>query len=807
MATRIQKRRDTAANWTAVNPVLAQGEEGLELDTNKEKIGNGTTAWNSLPYKTLGVTPSAIGAATAAQGAKADSAVQPAGLTKAAVSLGNVDNTSDVNKPVSTAQAAALAAHVAAADPHPGYLTAAEGNAAYATSAQGAKADSAVQPAGLTKAAVGLGNVDNTSDVNKPVSTAQAAALAVKADTTAVVAAVAAHEAAADPHPGYLTAAEGNAAYATAAQGTKADTAIQPGNPALSDSREWSADTISQAEAETGTATTRRAFSALRVFQSIASWWNGSAAKTKLDGIQDGAQANVSTNLSYDAATRNLASSTGSPAVLPLFGSGAAGLVPAGGSGTTKYLREDGAFAEPPGAGGSPGGSNTQIQFNDGGTFGGDVDLTYDKTTNLLTSKGDILLDDGGSFTTTLQTVTATANRTISFPDATGTVALVGGSSGQVLVNTNGAVAGLSTLTADSSGNLTLSARLTNSYNAAANAPAKLFSGTWFTGGTSTTTKPHVLIEPAGTTSNNFNTAGTGFAVNGPAGFLGDLAWFGVNGTSRLKFNATNNELAFQSDAASSIRFRSFSLVAGLYNRTILACNENGALSWPHGIGEIGAATLLGANAVGYTPEIITFRSLGAVHADVRLTATANGTLQLDNRSGGAGTFYIVNTFTSDTNFERARLRWASNVFLFGTEKGTAGGTARAIEFQTDGITRVQISRDGFYRYSQPAPAAVNSTATLTVANLQAGIITTTTAAAVDLTLPTGTNVEGGFAVNSNGLTMQWSVINTGSNSATVLAATDHTLVGSGVVAAGSSGRFATRRTAANTYVTYRLGS
>jgi hypothetical protein len=158
----------------------------------------------------------------------------------------------------------------------------------------------------LTKAAVGLGNVDNTSDVNKPVSTAQAAALSVKADTTAVVAAVAAHEAAADPHPGYLTAAEGNAAYATAAQGALAASAIQPGNPALSDSREWSADTISQAEAEAGTATTRRAFTALRVFQAIASWWNGSAAKTKLDGIASSATANSS-----DATLLNRANHTG----------------------------------------------------------------------------------------------------------------------------------------------------------------------------------------------------------------------------------------------------------------------------------------------------------------------------------------------------------------------------------------------------------------------------------------------------------------------------------------------------------------
>jgi hypothetical protein len=55
---------------------------------------------------------------------------------------------------------------------------------------------------------------------------------------------------------------------------------------------------------------------------------------------------------------------------------------------------------------------------------------------------GDITLDDGGTYTTTLQTVTPTANRTISFPDATGTVALVAGSSGQVVYNNAGVQAG-----------------------------------------------------------------------------------------------------------------------------------------------------------------------------------------------------------------------------------------------------------------------------------------------------------------------------------------------------------------------------
>lgn len=53
MSVTIQFRRDTAASWTAANPVLAQGEFGYETDTLKYKLGNGSTAWNSLAYSNL----------------------------------------------------------------------------------------------------------------------------------------------------------------------------------------------------------------------------------------------------------------------------------------------------------------------------------------------------------------------------------------------------------------------------------------------------------------------------------------------------------------------------------------------------------------------------------------------------------------------------------------------------------------------------------------------------------------------------------------------------------------------------------
>jgi hypothetical protein len=48
--TQIQTRRGTAATWTSTNPTLAAGEIGFESDTNKFKIGTGSTAWTALAY-------------------------------------------------------------------------------------------------------------------------------------------------------------------------------------------------------------------------------------------------------------------------------------------------------------------------------------------------------------------------------------------------------------------------------------------------------------------------------------------------------------------------------------------------------------------------------------------------------------------------------------------------------------------------------------------------------------------------------------------------------------------------------------
>lgn len=68
MAVVIQHRRGTAAQWTAANPILAQGEPGYEYDTGKFKVGNGVQTWSLLPYSSGIQGPIGLTGATGPQG-------------------------------------------------------------------------------------------------------------------------------------------------------------------------------------------------------------------------------------------------------------------------------------------------------------------------------------------------------------------------------------------------------------------------------------------------------------------------------------------------------------------------------------------------------------------------------------------------------------------------------------------------------------------------------------------------------------------------------------------------------------------
>lgn len=107
----------------------------------------------------------------------------------------------------------------------------------------------------------------------------------------------------------------------------------------------------------------------------------------------------------------------------------------------------------------------------------------------------------------------------------------------------------------------------------------------------------------------------------------------------------------------------------------------------------------------------------------------------------------------------------------------------------------------------QGTPGVLNATGALTAAMLLSGLVTSTTAAAVAATIPTGAVMDLATSFEI-GEYFDWSVITTGANALTVTAAASgHTVVGNMVVAAGKAGLFRTRKTAADTFVTYSLSN
>jgi hypothetical protein len=107
--------------------------------------------------------------------------------------------------------------------------------------------------------------------------------------------------------------------------------------------------------------------------------------------------------------------------------------------------------------------------------------------------------------------------------------------------------------------------------------------------------------------------------------------------------------------------------------------------------------------------------SIGATNAPLTFTRAislnpdANGELH-QRSTTQSQSYFLYNTFTSTTNHERGFLKWASNVFQIGTEKGSSG-TARGLELRTDNVARITISDTGgigFYGVAAAArPAAV----------------------------------------------------------------------------------------------------
>lgn len=150
--------------------------------SNKPKI-NGVELVGNKTSEDLGlVTKTIVDNVSSALAAHIANQNNPHSVTKSQVGLSNVDNTSDINKPVSNAQKAAIDAVSNRVNSLTTELNNTNNDVSAVSSELSTHTRNTSNPHSVTKSQVGLGNVDNTSDANKPISNAQQDALDKKLD-------------------------------------------------------------------------------------------------------------------------------------------------------------------------------------------------------------------------------------------------------------------------------------------------------------------------------------------------------------------------------------------------------------------------------------------------------------------------------------------------------------------------------------------------------------------------------------------------------------------------------------------------
>jgi hypothetical protein len=293
-----------------------------------------------------------------------------------------------------------------------------------------------------------------------------------------------------------------------------------------------------------------------------------------------------------------------------------------------------------------------------------DADYTYGGTLGDVFADNVFLLYDNSDSTRNLQfdlgSITTGTTRTLTVPDASGTIARTEDFAAPPAIgNTTPAAGTFTTLTANN-GTLT------------ASAPVLDLAQTWDASGTTFT----------GLRVNVTDTA------SAAASLLADLR---VGGSSRVSVN--KNGTIFASGVSSYValgcepNFINMDIVAG----SNLAGSGTATRVRLAGRGTTSAIQLFALNGTEFRID----DNAGSGTIGARLIADATDTLA-QRRTTNAQTFNIYNTFTSATNHERGFLKWSSNVFQIGTEKGSGGGTARALALQTDGTTRITVGTDGF---------------------------------------------------------------------------------------------------------------
>jgi hypothetical protein len=259
-----------------------------------------------------------------------------------------------------------------------------------------------------------------------------------------------------------------------------------------------------------------------------------------------------------------------------------------------------------------------------------------------------------------------------------------GGSDTQVQFNDGGAFAGVANSSVDNAtGDITLGSRFISILNGAASAPPGTFTGTWFTGGTATTTKPQVVIEPTGTTSTGWSPSGTGFGVNAASGFAGNLLDLQVNGTSRARFTS-----------AGLLRFAA----PGVYDQLIAF---GGGYLRNDGVCAANTFTIEEGNGFQIASsgvKLSNTSSLGWASGnplntglDVLLFRDAADTLA-QRRTTNAQTFRCYGTYTNASNYVRASLSSTSTAVTLAAETAGTGADDIPLNLTAAGTGAVKVN-------------------------------------------------------------------------------------------------------------------
>jgi len=402
----------------------------------------------------------------------------------------------------------------------------------------------------------------------------------------------------------------------------------------------------------------------------------GADGKTILSGAVDPTTEGVDGDFYINTATSTLfgpkASGTWPSGVLLIGADGADGVdgvdgvgVPVGGttgqalikSSNTDYATEWGTVAS------SPGGSDTQVQFNDGGSFGGDAGLTFNKTSKAITL--------GGATVTTSSPVI----------DAAQTWNAVGTTFTGLKFN--------ATDTASAAGSLLIDLQVGGTSRF-----SFVKSGNMIFGGTSG--NPVTLVPDFTNGAMQVNFGGN------------VVSYFGALGV----FNKSDAPVAWTSSSINAAGTRdTFLTRRGAANLRFGAADAAAPVAQTLSVQSVVAGT---TNTAGANLTITGSQGTGTGAggsiifqvAPAGSSGTAQNSLVTFLEATPARAFNLYNTTDVTTNFERGKVSWESNILRIGTEKG-GSGTARALELQTDGATRLTIAATGNATFSNDIISSV----------------------------------------------------------------------------------------------------